>query len=65
MVDCKTIKIINFNTDGVMFSIDKDEMPKIYAINEEWQNRTGFELEDKKIQKIVQKGRKQLHGSHR
>jgi hypothetical protein len=53
--DCKTIKIINFNTDGVMFSIDKDEMPKIYAINEEWQNRTGFELEEDKIQKIVQK----------
>ncbi len=53
--DCKTIKIINFNTDGVMFSIDEDEMPKIYAINEEWQNRTGFELEEDKIQKIVQK----------
>jgi len=53
--DCKTIKIINFNTDGVMFSIDRDEMPKIYAINEEWQNRTGFELEEDKIQKIVQK----------
>ncbi|NLP33529.1 MAG: DNA polymerase elongation subunit (family B), partial [Oligella ureolytica] len=53
--DCETIKIINFNTDGVMFSIDKDEMPKIYTINEEWQNRTGFELEEDKIQKIVQK----------
>ena len=53
--DCKTIKIINFNTDGVMFSIDEEEMPKIYAINEEWQNRTGFELEEDKIQKIVQK----------
>lgn len=53
--DCKTIKVINFNTDGVMFSIDEDEMPKIYAINEEWQSRTGFELEEDKIQKIVQK----------
>jgi len=53
--DCKTIKIINFNTDGVMFSIDEDEMPKIYAINEEWQTRTGFILEEDKIRKVVQK----------
>ena len=52
---CKTIKIINFNTDGVMFSIDEKEMPKIYTINEEWQNRTGFILEEDKIKKIVQK----------
>ena len=52
---CKTIKIINFNTDGVMFSIEEEEMPKIYAINEEWQNRTGFILEEDKIKKIVQK----------
>ncbi len=52
---CKTIKIINFNTDGVTFSIEEEEMPKIYAINEEWQNRTGFILEEEKIKKIIQK----------
>ncbi len=52
---CKTIKIINFNTDGVMFSIEEEEMPKIYTINEEWQNRTGFILKEDKIKKIVQK----------
>ena len=52
---CKSIKIINLNTDGVMFSINEEEMPKIYAINEEWQNRTGFILEETKIKKIIQK----------
>ena len=52
---CKTITLIQINTDGIMFSIDEDEMPKIYEINEEWQNRTGFQLEEDKIKKIVQK----------
>jgi len=53
--ECKTIRIINFNTDGVMFSINREEMSKIYDINREWQNRTGFELEEDEIAKIVQK----------
>ena len=53
--NCKTIKLIQVNTDGIMFSIDEDEMPTIYAINEEWQTRTGFVLEEDKIKKIVQK----------
>lgn len=52
---CKTITLIQINTDGIMFSIDEDEMPTIYAINEEWQTRTGFELEEDRIKKIVQK----------
>ncbi len=52
---CRTIKLIQLNTDGVMFSIEKEEMPKIYAINEEWQERTGFILEEDKIKKIIQK----------
>lgn len=52
---CSTIKIINFNTDGVMFSIDSDEMTTIYAINKEWEKRTGFILEEDKIKKVVQK----------
>lgn len=55
MKACNTIKIIQLNTDGVMFSIEEDEMPKIHAINEEWQNRTGFILEEDKIKKIIQK----------
>ncbi|HHY70450.1 MAG TPA: hypothetical protein GX519_02070 [Thermoanaerobacterales bacterium] len=52
---CKTIRIINFNTDGVLFSIEEDEIAKVYAINEEWQKRTGFILEEEKIKKIIQK----------
>lgn len=52
---CKSIRIINFNTDGVLFSIDEEEMPLIYAANKEWQARTGFALEEEKIRKVVQK----------
>lgn len=51
---CETIRIINLNTDGVLFSIDDSELPKIHAINAEWEARTGFMLEEDKVKKIVQ-----------
>ena len=52
---CETITIINFNTDGVLFSIDDSELPKVHAVNAEWEARTGFMLEEDKVKKIVQK----------
>lgn len=52
---CETIRIINLNTDGVLFSIDDSELPKVHAINAEWEARTGFMLEEDKIRKIIQK----------
>jgi len=51
---CETIRIINLNTDGVLFSIDDSELPKVHAINAEWEARTGFMLEEDKVKKIVQ-----------
>lgn len=49
----KTIEIIQVNTDGVMFSIDRGELPIIEEINAEWQQRTHLTLEEDKIQKYI------------
>lgn len=53
--DCPTLKIIQLNTDGIMVSLDNSDEPKWQEITQEWQDRTGFELEEDFIQKIVQK----------
>ena len=50
-----SFEIINFNTDGVMFRILESEMTIAEPILEEWQHRTGFELERDDVQRIVQK----------
>ena len=55
MIECPSLEMINFNTDGVMFAIDKEELDKAYEISEEWQKRTRFVLEEDVIDKIVQK----------
>lgn len=53
--ECPTLKIIQINTDGLMVSFDNSDEAKWQEITQEWQDRTGFELEEDKIQKIVQK----------
>lgn len=50
-----TLRLIQLNTDGVMVSLEDWELPILIAINDEWQQRTGFLLEEDVIQKIVQK----------
>ena len=52
---CETVRIIQVNTDGVMFSFDKNEYPIVKHVTEEWQIRTGFELEEDQIHRIIQK----------
>ena len=52
---CDTVRIIQLNTDGIMISLEKDEMWKIYHINEEWQEEKHLILEEDKIRKIIQK----------
>lgn len=42
---CPSLKLINFNTDGVMYSVDKAELPLVDEICEAWEKRTMFELE--------------------
>jgi hypothetical protein len=53
--ECPTLKIIQLNTDGIMVSFDNTDEEKWQEITQEWQDRTGFELEEDFIQKIVQK----------
>lgn len=50
-----TVRIIQLNTDGLMISIDEDEMPTIYRLNDEWQQSKNLILEEDKISKIIQK----------
>ena len=53
--DCKTLKVIQINTDGIMVSFDDSEYDKVLEITREWEYRTGFELEEDKIKSITQK----------
>ncbi len=49
---CKTIKLLNLNTDGLMYSVDKSELHIVDEIASAWEKRTGFELETDDIQKV-------------
>ena len=53
--DCPTLKVVQLNTDGIMVSFDKTDYSAVQAIMTEWQERTGFELEEDKIHAIHQK----------
>ena len=55
VADCETLKVIQLNTDGIMVSFDEDEYSKVLAITGEWQERTGFELEEDTVKTICQK----------
>ena len=53
--DCKTLEVVQLNTDGIMVSFDDSEYDKVLEITKEWEQRTGFELEEDKIKAIYQK----------
>ena len=53
--ECNSLRIVQLNTDGIMVSFDKSEYEKVREITNEWQERTGFELEEDKIKSIIQK----------
>ena len=46
---CRTFKLINFNTDGLMYSVDKSELPLVDSICAAWEERVLFELETDEI----------------
>ncbi len=52
---CTTLRIVQLNTDGIMVSFDESEYSKVLEITREWEQRTRFELEEDKINRIVQK----------
>lgn len=49
---CKTIKLLNLNTDGLMYSIDKSELALVDEIAHTWEAETKFELEVDDVQKV-------------
>lgn len=53
--ECKTLRIIQLNTDGLMISLEADELPIVYRLNDEWQESKCLELEEDKISTICQK----------
>lgn len=55
VLECPTLKIIQLNTDGIMVSLDDSDVPKYQEITQEWESRTGFELEEDLIKMICQK----------
>lgn len=55
VTDCSTLKVIQLNTDGIMVSFDEEEYSKVLEITGEWQDRTGFELEEDSVKLMVQK----------
>lgn len=55
VAECPTLKPIQINTDGIMVSLDNCDLDKYYEICNEWQERTGFELEEDFIKEIIQK----------
>ena len=52
LLNCKTIKLLNFNTDGLMYSVDKAELHIVDKICSEWEKETKFELETDDISKV-------------
>ena len=55
IAECSTLRIVQLNTDGIMISFNENEYSKVLEITKEWEHRTGFELEEDKIKRIVQK----------
>lgn len=53
--EIKGLRIVQLNTDGIMVECDKKDYKKLNDICDEWQQRTGFELEEDTVIKIVQK----------
>lgn len=49
---CKTIKLLNLNTDGLMYSIDKSELALVDEIAHAWEAETKFELEVDDVRKV-------------
>lgn len=52
LTECLTLKLLNFNTDGLMYSVDKSELPLVDKICAEWEKRTRFELETDDIDEV-------------
>jgi hypothetical protein len=53
--DIPDLRIVQLNTDGIMIEFDDSQYNQVQEILNEWQTRTGFELEEDSIAQIAQK----------
>jgi hypothetical protein len=53
--DVADLRIVQLNTDGIMIEFDDSQYGQVQDILDEWQKRTGFELEEDCIAQIAQK----------
>ena len=53
--DIPGLKIVQLNTDGIMVECNRADLGRLDEICNEWQKRTGFELEEDSVKKIAQK----------
>jgi len=49
------LRVFQVNTDGIMIEFDDSQLQQVREICDEWQTRTGFELEEDVVIKIAQK----------
>lgn len=53
--DVPDLKVVQLNTDGIMVEFDDSQYNTVLTITKEWEQRTGFELEEDSVKKIAQK----------
>lgn len=53
--DIPMLRIVELNTDGLAIEFDDSQYPEIKAIVDEWQTRTGFDLEEEVIKQYYAK----------
>lgn len=52
---CPSLTVVQLNTDGIMYEVDKKDLSNLKKVIDEWEDRTGFVLEGELIEKIIQK----------
>lgn len=53
--EIESLRIVQLNTDGIMVECHPEDLGRLDEICEEWQTRTGFELETDSVIRIAQK----------
>lgn len=55
IADVPDLKVVQLNTDGIMIEFEDTDYDRVLDITDEWQQRTGFSLEEDKVSAITQK----------
>ena len=53
--EIESLRIVQLNTDGIMVECHPEDLGRLDEICDEWQTRTGFELETDSVVRIAQK----------